>query len=133
MFDFDFLNNEKTTFCVLRFFSYSLAASDGSEESTAGRVVSPCSIMVHHGLISIEARRARKQKYLLCQTTSHSSLLVASQCEVSHKLSQAFLLVDSFSFYFVDEEHSDIFYLWSDLYLISSFFNKGRATIEILK
>ena len=31
-------------------FSYSFTASDGSEESTAGRVMSPCSIMMHHGL-----------------------------------------------------------------------------------
>ena len=50
-FDFDFLNLEKTTFCVLRFF-YSFTASDGSEESTAGHVVSPCSIMMHHGFRS---------------------------------------------------------------------------------
>ena len=47
--DFDFLNFEKTTLCVLHFFSYSFTVSDGSEESTAGRVVSPCTIMVHHG------------------------------------------------------------------------------------
>ena len=49
-FDLDFLNLEKTTFCVLCFFSYSFPASDGSGEPTAGRVVSPCSIMMHHGL-----------------------------------------------------------------------------------
>ena len=50
--DFDFLNLKKTTFCVPRFFSYSFTASDGSEESSAGRVASPCSIMVHHGFRS---------------------------------------------------------------------------------
>ena len=50
-FDFDFLNLEKTTFCVLHVFSYFSTASDGSEESTAGRVVH-CSIMVHHGFRS---------------------------------------------------------------------------------
>ena len=60
-FDFDFLNVEKTTFCVLRFF-YSFTASGGSEESTAGRVVSPCIIMMHRGFRSEEARRARKQR-----------------------------------------------------------------------
>ena len=76
-FDFDFINHEKTTFCVLRFISYSFTASDGSEESTAGRVVAPCSMMAHRGLRSKEARRARKQEYRLRQTTSHSSLLVA--------------------------------------------------------
>ena len=54
-FDFDLINLEKTTFCVIRFFSYSFTASDGSEESTAGRVISPCSIMVHHGFRSKEA------------------------------------------------------------------------------
>ena len=91
-----------------RFFSYSFTASDGSEESTAGRVVSPCSIMMHHGFRSIEARRARKQKYRLRQTTSHSSMFVARQGDISRKINQAFLLVDSFNFNFVDEECSDI-------------------------
>ena len=95
-----FLNHENTTFCVLCFFFYSFTASDRSEESTAGRVVSPCAIMVHHGFINKEARRARKQKYRLRQTTSLSSLLVARQCDVSRKLDQAFLLVDSFNFNF---------------------------------
>ena len=35
---------------MLRFFSYSFTASDGSDESIAGRVVSPSAIMVHHGI-----------------------------------------------------------------------------------
>ena len=103
----DILNLEKTTFCVFRFF-YPFTASDGSEESTAGRVVSPCSIMMHHGFGSNEARRAKKQKYRLRQTTSHSSLLVARQGDVSRKPNQAFILVDSFNFNFMDEERSDI-------------------------
>ena len=102
---FCFLNHEKTTFCVFRFFSYSFTASDGSEESTSGSVESPCSIMMHHGFRSIEARRARKQKYRLRQTTLHSSPLVARQGDVFRKLNQAFLLVESFNFNFVDEEH----------------------------
>ena len=107
-----FLELEKTTFCVLR-FSNSFAASDGSEESTAGCVVAPCSIMMHHCFRSKEVRRARKQKYRLRQTTSHSSLLVARQGDVSRKLSQALLLVDSSNFNFVDEERSDIIYeIW---------------------
>ena len=110
MFDLNLLSLEKTTFCVLRFSSYSVTASDGSEESTAGRVVSPCSIMVHHGIRSKQARRARKQKYPLRQTISHSSLLVARQGYVSRKrVNQAFLLVDTFNFNFVDEECSDIY------------------------
>ena len=58
MFDFDFLSLEKTTLFVLCFFSYSFTASDCSEESTADRVVSPCSIMGHHGFRSKEAKRA---------------------------------------------------------------------------
>ena len=105
---------------MLRFFSNSFTASDGSEESTAGRVVSPCSIMMHHGLRSEEARRARKQKYRLRQTTSHSSLLVARQGDVSRKLNQAFLLVDSFNFNFVENERSDI-YIY--IYIVIFFVN----------
>ena len=69
----------------------------------------PSSIMMHHSFRSKEARHARKQKYRLRQTTSHSSLLVDRQGDVSRKLNQAFLLVDSFSFNFVDEERSDIY------------------------
>ena len=72
---------------MLRFFSYSFTASDGSEESTAGRVVSPCSIMMHHGFRSKEARRAGKQKYRSHQTTSHSPLLIARQGDVSKRFS----------------------------------------------
>ena len=92
---------------MLRFF-YSFTASDGSEESIADCVVSPCSIMMHHVFRNKEARRERKQKYQLRQAISHSSLLVARQGDVSRKLNQAFLLVDSFNFNFVDVERSDI-------------------------
>ena len=74
---------------MLRFFSYSFTVSDGSVETTACRVVSPYSIMVLHGFRSKEVRRARKQKYRSHQTTSHSSLLVARQGDVPHKLNQA--------------------------------------------
>ena len=55
---------------MLRFF-YSFTASDGSEESTAGRVVSPCSIMVHHGFRSREARRAKNIDYAKQHPTPH--------------------------------------------------------------
>ena len=44
---------QAASFAPLRFFSYSFTASDGSEKSTAGRVVSPCSIIVHRGLRSV--------------------------------------------------------------------------------
>ena len=67
-------------------FFYSFTASDGSEGTTAGHVVSPRSIMVHHGFRCKEARHARK-KYLLRQT-SHSSLLVARHGDVSRKINQ---------------------------------------------
>ena len=49
------------------------------------------------------------QSYFIKKPTSlKSSLLVASQGDVSRKLNQAFLLVDLFIFNFVDEECSDI-------------------------
>ena len=43
----------------------------------------------NHSFRSKEARRAGKQKYRLRQTTSHSSLLVDRQGDVSRKLNQA--------------------------------------------
>ena len=63
--------------------------------------------MMHHGLRSKEARRARKQKYQLRQITSHTSLSVDRQGDASRKLNQTILLVDSFNFNFVDEESAD--------------------------
>ena len=99
---------KKTTFCVLRFF-YSFTASNGSEGYTVGRVVSTCSIKMHYGFRTKDARHARKQKYRLHQITSHSSLLVASQGDASRNINQAFFLVDSLNFNFVDEERSDIY------------------------
>ena len=50
----------KIMFCVHRFF-YSFTASDGSEGTTTGRVVSPCSIMMHHGFRGKKVRRAGKE------------------------------------------------------------------------
>ena len=44
-----------------RFFFYSFIASDGSEGTITGRVVSSCSIMVHHGVRSQQASSARKE------------------------------------------------------------------------
>ena len=49
----------KTTFSMHHVF-YSFTASDGSEGTTAGHVVSPHSIMVHHGFRSEDVRHARK-------------------------------------------------------------------------
>ena len=46
----------KTTLCAHHFFFYSFTASDGSEGTTAGYVVSPHFMMVHRGF-----RSARKQ------------------------------------------------------------------------
>ena len=46
------------------------------------------------------------KKYRLRQTTSRSSLLVAHQGDVSRKLNQAFLLVDSFNFNSLNWTHS---------------------------
>ena len=56
-----------TTFCVPCFFFYSFTTddsiddSDGSEGTTACRVVSPRSIILHHGFRNKEVRHARKQ------------------------------------------------------------------------
>ena len=110
-----FVSISITTFYVPRFFSHSFTASDGSEESTAGRVTSPCSIMVHHGHRSKDARRAIKQKYPLRQATSQSTLLVSRLGDVSRKLNQVLLSVDSFYFNFVDEERSDICMLQNNI------------------
>ena len=45
--------------------------------------------MVNHGFRRKEVRHAGKKKYRLCQTTSHSSMLVACQGDVSRKLNHA--------------------------------------------
>ena len=84
----------KTTFCAHLFFYYSFTVFDGTEATTAGRVVSPRSIMMYH---DFRGEACKKTKYRIRQTTSHSSLLVARQGDVFRKLNQAFLLVDSLS------------------------------------
>ena len=93
---------------MLRFFSYSFTASDGSEESTAGRAESPCSIMMHHCFRSKDVRKKESKNIVYVKQHHTPQKLVASQDDVSRKLSEAFLLVDSFNFNFVDDEHSDI-------------------------
>ena len=45
-----------------RSFFHSLTAAEGSEGTTAGRVVAPCSITEHHGYRSNEVTRANKIK-----------------------------------------------------------------------
>ena len=65
----------------------------------------------------------KKTKYRLRQTASHSSLLVDRQGDVSRKLNQAFLLVDSFSLNFADEERSDIYYCYIIIVVCSLFYN----------
>ena len=77
--------------CASFLLLFPRGASDGSDGTTAGRVISPRSIVVHHDLRSKEARSARKQTNRLRQATSHSSLLVARQCNVSRKLNQALI------------------------------------------
>ena len=64
-----------TTLCTHRSF-YSFTASDGSDGTTAGRVVSPRSIMVHHGLRNKKTRRAIKQNiyYVKQHHTPHCLL-----------------------------------------------------------
>ena len=44
-----------------RSFFHSLTAPEGSEGTTAGRVVASCSITVHHGYRSNEVKRAKKK------------------------------------------------------------------------
>ena len=61
----------KTTSFLLLFYSFT--ASHGSKRTTAGRVVSACSIMVQHGIGSKEVKRAKK-KNRLRQSTSHCCL-----------------------------------------------------------
>ena len=90
-------------------------------------------------------RCAGKLKYRLRQTTSHSSLLVARQSDVSRKLNQAFLLFESFNFNFVDEERSDIhvqkklcefiyflFYLFL-MFFFLFYFNNQREQRKMLR
>ena len=64
------LTSLRTMFCAHR-FSYDFTAPDGSEGTTACRVVSFRSTMGHHGFKSKEARFARKQNI---DYTSHHPL-----------------------------------------------------------
>ena len=50
-----------TTFCAHRFFFYSIMAYDYSEGTTAGRVISRRSIMMHPGFRRKESMCARNQ------------------------------------------------------------------------
>ena len=83
----------RTTYCVLCFFFYSFTASNGSEGTTAGCVVSPRSIVVHRSFRSKEARHAIKQNvhYL------NSITLLTVGCPPNPT---KHLLVDSFNFNF---------------------------------
>ena len=75
----------KTTFSAYIFSFFSISASDVSDVTTAGQVVSPRYIMVHHGFLCREVSGARKEKSVK-QTKSRSSLLVAVQVDVNSKL-----------------------------------------------
>ena len=82
-------------FCANHIFFVFFHCSDRSEGTTVDRVVSPRPIMVHHGFRSKEERC--KKRIIFRQRTSHSSLLVACQDDVSSKLNLTFLYVDSFN------------------------------------
>ena len=88
------------------FHSYS-TASDGSDESSAGHVVSPCSTMIS------EVKRRSEQECKKYRLHRINITLFTVGClmyvDASRKLNQVFLLVDSFKFNFVDEERSDIY------------------------
>ena len=88
-----------TRFCVHSFF-YSFSASDGSEATTEGRVISPRPNMVQHGFKSKESSRAGKLNIDYPKTTSQFSLLVARQGDAYRNLNQALFLVDSFNLNF---------------------------------
>ena len=96
----------KTAFCTHRIF-YSFTASDGSEGTTAGRVVSPCSIVVHHGFRSKEVRRARKQyiDYTKQHHTPHSwlSTILAKRLSWLTRSTQFFIVVESSNIYSKNE------------------------------
>ena len=81
-------------------------ASDSSLGITAGGVVSPSSIMVHHGFRSKEAMRAQKRISIAPNNVTPHSWLLA---KVSRKPNQAFPLVDSFNFNFIVEDRSNIY------------------------
>ena len=74
---------------IVSFSIHSLLLMVQREPTTAGRVLSPRSIMVRQGFRRREA--GKKAKYRLPQATSHSSLLDARQADISRKLNQAFL------------------------------------------
>ena len=61
------------------------------------------------------------------------SMLVARQGDVSRKLNQAFLLVDSFNFNFVDDDGSDICNNLIFMAIIHSFFEDVKNIYNIGK
>ena len=66
------------------------------------------------------------KKYCLRQTTSHSSMMAARQGDASRNLNQAFVLVDSINFNYVDEGRSDF-------YSIDDFFSFDVAFFHNIK
>ena len=103
---------------MLRFFSYSFTASDGYEESNAGRVESPSSIIMHHGFKSKEAC-VHESKNIDCAKQHHTPhCWLSAKVMYLGKLIQAFLLVDSFSFNIVVEERSYIYIYMEDCHIL---------------
>ena len=90
----------ETIFCAHRFFLYIMTVSDGSEGSTAGRVVSPRSIMEHQR--SKEVTCARKQN--IDNATWHSSQLVAAKLMYPAKSANRFSWLNRPTSIFVVEE-----------------------------
>ena len=96
----------KTTFCEHRFFFYSFTTSDSSEGTTASHVVSPRSIIVHHGFGNRDVRRARKQNidYSRQRHTPHCWFLV--KVVYPTKEANCFSSLTRSTPIFIVEEHS---------------------------
>ena len=89
------------------FLFLSFTASDGSDGTTAGRVVSLRSIMVHRGFISKEVRCARK-RYIVCAKQHHTPhcWLPAKVMYLTSSTERFFLLTCSTQIFIV-REHSN--------------------------
>ena len=71
----------------------------------------PCGITsIHHGAPGFQKqmRQGVQKQNIDYSKQHHTPQLVAHQGDVSHKLDQAFLLVDSYNSIFWVEEHSNI-------------------------
>ena len=98
-----------TTLCARHFFFYPFTASNGSEGTTAGRVVSHRSTTEHHGFRSKEARCARKQNI------DYAKQLNTPHCWLPNKVMYPANLTRSFSWLtrstpiYIVEERSNVY------------------------